>query len=265
MRLIRLLIQNSPQNSFVFRSFRSQKDLIVRVVTIAEDDSVKLSFSNSSSLSIKAPKQQDVSSVLSVIKLKYALLRKREELRRSIINKYSNTAHVAVETTEEFEDVHLFESSKLIDDRTPNIVAWSQASVLKIGDIIYKVQFNTPAVKSMSLPDYIVSGCYIRPHFLLECASLEDCVFTWYRATDNDIELDRNSLANWVKISEGFNYLVSTVDIGYHLKVVCSPREGSRIGLDFASISKNIVESGLKLFPFEERQVYTKSNCDNTQ
>lgn len=260
MRFIRLLFSNSSfRSTFRFLSAQSKNIPFVRVVTVLDEDSIKLSFSNSSTLTIKAPKDQDVSSLLSVIRLKFALHRKRQEMRQAVIRKYSNATHAAVEITEEIEDVCLLDDNKLIDERTPNIEAWSQASLLKIGDASFEVQFNTPIVKNMSLPDYILCGCLIRPHFILECAVLEDCVFTWYRLINNSIHHEDSTTMEWIEVFKGFNYLVAKDDAGCYLKVVCHPNGGS----DFVCISNNTVETVTEVFPFEERQAYTKTVCGN--
>lgn len=263
MRFIRLLIQSSPvKSSFRYHTVRSKNVPFVRVVSLLDEDCIKLSFGNSFAPIIKAPKTQDVSSLLSIIKLKFALQRKREEMRESVVRKFSNAAHTAVEATDDFENICLFENNKLVDERTPNITAWSQASTLKIGDAIYEVHFNTPFVRNLTLPDYIICGCILRPHFMFECATLEDSIFTWYRSRHNVVDNDGCDTTEWIKVGHTFHYLVSSEDVGCYLKVVCSPRSGNKVGLDFVSVSKNVVESGPEMFPFEERHVYTKEICD---
>lgn len=263
MRFIRLFIRSSPvKNTFRYHAVRSKNVPFVRVVSLLDEDCIKLSFSNSSAPMIRAPKGQDVSSVLSIIKLKFALQRKREEIKQSVVRKFSNAAHTAVEITDDYENICLFENNKLVDERTPNITAWSQASTLKIGDAIYEVHFNTPFVKSMTLPDYIICGCILRPHFIFELATLEDSIFAWYRSRSNDVDKDGCDITEWVKVCDTFHYLVSPEDVGCYLKVVCSPRNGNKVGLDFVSVSKNVVESGPEIFPFAERHVYTKEICD---
>lgn len=265
MRFFRLLICSFPvKTSFRFQAVRSKNVPFVRVVSLQDEDCIKLSFSNSSAPMIRAPKSQDVSSVLSIIKLKFALQRKREEIKQSVVRKFSNAAQIAFEATDDYENICLFENNKIVDERTPNITAWSQASILKIGDAIYEVHFNTPFVKSMTLPDYIICGCILRPHFMLECATLEDSIFTWYRSRHNDVANENVGCdaTEWIKVGDTFHYLVSSNDVGCYLKVICSPRNGNKIGLDFVSVSKNVVESGPEIFPFEERHVYTKEICD---
>lgn len=264
MRFIRLLFKNSPiRNAVRLNAAQTRNVPFVRVLSSLDEDSIKLSFSNSSALSIKAPKDQDVSSVLSMIRLKFALHRKREEMKQAIVRKYSNTVHTTVETAEDSEDVYLIENNRLIEEGIPNIEAWSQASILKIGDTSYEIHFNTPFVKSLLLPDYVVVGCITRPHIILECASLEDCIFSWYRSVNNGVNNVNSVSEDWVKIGEGFHYMTTIAEVGCFLKVVCSPRYGNRIGLDFTTISKNIVESGPEVFPFEERHIYTEAICNN--
>lgn len=233
---------------------------VVKVVSLNDDDCIKVSLkiNNSPFLNIKAPKNQHVNSVLSRIKLMAALQRKKQEMKREIIQKYSNTAQVAFETEEEDADVCLIRNNELIDHMTVNIDAWSEASILKIGDLEYEVQYNAPTITNMTLPDYIVSGCILRPHILMECASVEDCIFLWYRS----MSIDKKGNLDWVNVGTAFHYFISNEDIDCHLKLVCTPQKKGKIGQNFTCISKNVVEAGPQVFPFEERHKWTPSISD---
>lgn len=266
MRFIRLLICSSAfQNNYRSYCVRSQLSRVIRVVSSDDDNAIKLSFklsNNSSVLNIKAPKDEDVNTILTRIKLMAALQRKKEEMRRAVFNKYSYEADVVEESEQNMlSDVCLISKDAIIDDKTLNNEAWPQASMLKIGDIEYKVHYNTPFVRSLSLPEFIVSCCIMRPHFLLECASVEDCTFTWYHSAHFDVNSKDND-ASWIKVGEGLHYLTTPEDVGHYLKVICTPRRGNIDGLNVTAVSQSVVEAGPKLFPFEERHIHTQALCD---
>ncbi|KFM61949.1 2',5'-phosphodiesterase 12, partial [Stegodyphus mimosarum] len=248
----------------------------VKVVSIKDDDSIKVTFKylNSYNLIVKRPKDEGVHISLSHIKAKTELINKREEIRRGIVNKYAMTAQTVVETYLDGDtEVSLIKNNEVMNENIPNIEAWSQASMLKVGNDLYEIKYNTPTVVELSLPRHIIAGCPIRPHFILECASLDDCKFTWYRSvTQIDVSRYLNSERKhdilidddkyWLKVNEGFIYFTMKDDIGCYLKVVCTPKQEDRTGPDFAVESDSVVEAGPEMFPFEERHIYTKTLSD---
>ncbi|XP_054716964.1 2',5'-phosphodiesterase 12-like [Uloborus diversus] len=275
MRFFHPVILNSAFRT-AFQSYNNVRKLnsIVKVINTKDDDCIRLTFKYSSSpkLLVKAPKDQNVQTVLNRIKLMVALQRKKEEIRQAVSNKYSATADGSIKTVEEDVDVHLYQNDDLLDESISNDRAWSQASVLKIGEILYEVNYNQPTVTELSLPEHIVAGCPLRPHFILECASLEDCIFKWFRSIlstnfceTNDSLDQRNFFMNddsiWTQVGEDFIYYTTPEDVGCYIKIVCTPRHGSTAGLDFAVMSKRVVESGPDMYPFEIRQAYTKELC----
>ncbi|XP_042912398.2 2',5'-phosphodiesterase 12 [Parasteatoda tepidariorum] len=256
-------------NVLRYNSSHSRNLPIVKVLCLDDDSNIKVSFKmpRSSYLNVKAPKEESCQSLLSRIKLMVNLQRKKEEMRQVVMNKYSNV-QVAVEEAEEDFDVNLIQNNTFMDEKTLNMEAWAQATQLKIGELSFDVKFNFPSVISLNLPEYILSGCSIRPRFRLECANLEDCCFIWYRSQSKDkfndllnihgsgdliIEEDRI----WLKVSEGFIYTTCSDDIGCFLKVVCIPRRGKYVGQDYSTASVGEVQAVPEKLPFEKRQKFT--------
>lgn len=60
-------------------------------------------------------------------------------------------------------------------------------------------------------------------------------------------------------------YLVQSCDVGHQLKVVCTPRNGSRTGPSVQCISKCSVEAGPGYCLFEPRHLYTQMRLPNHQ
>jgi 2',5'-phosphodiesterase len=62
-----------------------------------------------------------------------------------------------------------------------------------------------------------------------------------------------------------FQYLVQPSDIGYKLKVQCTPKSENNIGPPMEVISKNEVQAGPGQCPFEIRHAFTQDACVNNE
>ncbi|GFY50405.1 glucose-repressible alcohol dehydrogenase transcriptional effector [Trichonephila inaurata madagascariensis] len=245
----------------------------IRVVGPTEDDKLMFSFkySSSSNISFKAPKNEKVQMVLTRIKRMVQLQLQKEELNE--IDKFSCSKNCEGKDAIDTLDVFL-QSDSVIDMTVPNIEAWSQASKMSVGGIDYEVTYNIPYVRNLSLPEFIIPGCIIRPHCLLECATFNDSIFTWYRSITKDdaskLKLDPNTkILNenenyWLRIHEGLFYSVSFEDIGCLIRVICTPKQNKLVGLDCSVQSKTTIEAMSNKYPFEERQEYTKLFCKDS-
>ncbi|GFT17844.1 2',5'-phosphodiesterase 12 [Nephila pilipes] len=241
----------------------------IRVSNSTEDDYLIFcfKFSNSSNINFKAPKNEKVQTILTRIKRMAQLQLQKEKLNQMIKFSTSTEGKDAIETL----DVYLHNDS-VIDMTVPNSEAWSQASIMKIGSVDYEVNYNTPFVKILSLPEFIVPRCVIRPHCILECACHNDSTFTWFRSITKDCALKLKHKKNilfeneiyWLQIYEGLFYSVSVEDSGCLLKVICIPKQNNLVGPACSAQSKTSVEPVPNMYPFEERQEYTKSFCEDS-
>lgn len=242
----------------------------IRVVSSNEDDCFVFSFkySSSSNINLKAPKNEKVQMVLTRIKRMVQLQLQKERLFQ--INVSPGNIDTERKDSIGTLDVYL-QNDSVIDMTVPNNEAWSQASMMTIGGVDYEVNYNTPFVKNLSLPEFIIPGCIIRPHCILECATLKDSAFTWFRSITKNhaskLKCDKSNkilIENenyWLQICEGLFYSVSSEDVGCLLKVICTPKLNKLVGPDYSAQSKTTVEPVPNIYPFEERQEYTKSYC----
>ncbi|GIX87076.1 CCR4-Not complex 3'-5'-exoribonuclease subunit Ccr4 [Caerostris extrusa] len=250
-----------------YSSFSSKNNPTIKVVS--DESNISLSFQYFNYLlKLGRPKDEKLEVILSSIKKKAELQHKKE-----IIKQYYTTGGKSIEKSPVKDiDVCLMQNDCVLDSNISNCEAWPQASALSIGDVIYEVSFNIPSIKNLNLPDFLISGCALRPHFELESASQNDSIFTWYRSISEDygkslLQNKNNEILvengkYWKKIHEGYVYFISTDDIGCFLKVVCVPKLNDRTGPECSVESKAVVEAAPE-FPFEERQEHTRTFCDD--
>ncbi|CAL1284914.1 unnamed protein product [Larinioides sclopetarius] len=256
-RAVKLFYRNSSSNA--------KNTPLVKVVSDKEGIRVVFKYFDNY-FKLERPNDETLEETLNRIKLKAELHHKKEIIRLY----YSASGRSIQNEMTKVIDVSLLQNDSIVDSKLPNIDAWSQASALNIGDIVYEVSYNPPTVKTLRLPEFIISGCAVRPHFIFECASLHESAFTWYRSIEensissfkNDDILEENG-KYWKKIHEGYIYFACAEDVGCYLKVVCTPKQDGRTGLDTSAESNTVVEAAPDKFPFEERQENTKSFCEN--
>ncbi|GFY50408.1 2',5'-phosphodiesterase 12 [Trichonephila inaurata madagascariensis] len=246
----------------------SENAQTVKVLNIKDKINIYFRY-NDFPFKLERPITESVNITLSHIKRRAELHHKKELIKQY----YFADGESEVKNSDKEIDVYLKQNDSILNANIPNCEAWAQSSKLVIGDIVYEVNYNPPTVKSLNLPDFMICGCPIRPHFIFECASMTDSVFKWYRSVSEEIGkklLNENSteivIENeryWEKIHEGYMYIICTSDIGCFLKVVCSPKLNGRSGPDCSVESKTVVEVVPNKFPFEERQEYTRTFCDN--
>lgn len=70
---------------------------------------------------------------------------------------------------------------------------------------------------------------------------------------------------SWTEISDKSIYLVQSSDVGFNLKVVCTPRNGSKTGPSAECESTCSVEAGPGVCLFEPRHLYTETRLPNHQ
>lgn len=269
------LLRSPTLRVLLRRSSSINNSPIIKVFSSEEDQNVKVCFKyfNYTNFNLKAPKTESVQNLLSRIKVMVAYQHKKEEIRQSVYNPSSNTD---LKPINKRIDVCLIENNTPLDENLPNENAWTKASKLQVGDTFYEIKYNMPSVTNLSLPVFIISGCPIRPHFILECACLEDSSFCWYRSISKetatelpnegkDSEVLIEDEQYWLKVADGFVYFVAPGDIGHLLKVVCTPGHKDKFGCQYSVQSTGVVEAPPKMFPFEERQVHTKSVCDDSR
>lgn len=132
---------------------------------------------------------------------------------------------------------------------------------MHINNQTYTIAFNFPWIDMIALPTSLLAGCYVYPAKLeIQCHNKTDTTIEWFKddksCTVNEAS-DPSAAAGWTKIGNGSLYLLTVVDVGHKLKVICSPRNGSLVGPSVECISVCMVEAGPGPCPFESRHMFT--------
>lgn len=134
--------------------------------------------------------------------------------------------------------------------------------LLKILDDDFRIDFNSPVVQSLNLPQSILAGFYVYPSKLeLLFADRRQSEFQWYRGkmpkSNNAQQIE------WSPVGSGFSYMAKPDDVGCHLKVVCVPKNSVKAGPPTEIISSCEVQAGPGQCPFDIRHLFTQKKLTN--
>ncbi|KAL2745648.1 hypothetical protein V1477_006039 [Vespula maculifrons] len=124
---------------------------------------------------------------------------------------------------------------------------------LVIFDTTFVIKKNMPIVNVITLPSSLLSGFPLYPNkFESLYTNKKLSIFKWYK---NDIN-DPKKI--WLHIGDGYLYTPNASDIGYRLKLNCTPRNETESGPSIEVESKKVVEAGPGNCPFDTRHMFTK-------
>ncbi|XP_072743590.1 2',5'-phosphodiesterase 12 [Anoplolepis gracilipes] len=125
---------------------------------------------------------------------------------------------------------------------------------LVIFEKTFLVKLNAPYIINIALPSSILVGFPVYPFkFDTLYTDRKLSIFDWYK---NDPIKNKPNL--WTHIGTGYTYVPKLSDIGCNLKINCQPRNNTDSGSNMEVESKNVVEAGPGLCPFEIRHQFTK-------
>ncbi|XP_041671463.1 2',5'-phosphodiesterase 12 isoform X2 [Cheilinus undulatus] len=158
--------------------------------------------------------------------------------------------------------VKLFYEGAEVADTVLNSEAWQDGAVLQVGDLRYSVQRNAPTFTNAELPVSLLAGFPVCPNLEVEFGNLGDCEFTWYKENTPNTSSEAAAEApsddsSWTKVGCGRVHVPSNQDIGYRLKLCCTPKDGERSGVVKELISVGAVEAGPGVCTFDNRHAYT--------
>ncbi|XP_065077061.1 2',5'-phosphodiesterase 12 [Ochlerotatus camptorhynchus] len=139
-----------------------------------------------------------------------------------------------------------------------NKVRNEEQILLKILDDDFRIDFNSPSVQSINLPQSILAGFYVYPSKLeLIFAEREQSEFQWYRGkmpkSNNAQQIE------WTPVGSGFSYRAKPDDVGCHLKIVCVPKNAHKAGPPTEVVSSCEIQAGPGQCPFDIRHLFTQS------
>ncbi|XP_035518581.1 2',5'-phosphodiesterase 12 [Morone saxatilis] len=155
-----------------------------------------------------------------------------------------------------------------VDHTVLNAEAWQDGSVLQVGDVQYSVQRNPPTLTTAELPVSVLAGFPVCPTLEVEFGNLQDSEFIWFKEDVSNRSCSEatgavpGQEASWTQIGSGRVYVPSNQDIGYRLKLRCTPRDGGRSGSAKELISVGAVEAGPGVCTFDNRHAYTVKEAE---
>ncbi|PSN55444.1 hypothetical protein C0J52_05705 [Blattella germanica] len=140
-------------------------------------------------------------------------------------------------------------------------VIFSEGLALKLLDLEFPVILNAPWVNLVTLPGSIMAGFPAYPlKFEVQFSEKSSCHFSWHK--NSNITKDKNIPTDWSEVGAGYYYTPDTKDIGFYLKLICTPRNGDIIGPPTEIVSNNPVEAGPGTCPFELRHAFTRERLN---
>lgn len=235
----------------------------VVVHSLPDDDSMTISFvHDGKQRHMKRAKDEVLEKSLKRISLSIQNAKKKSKKEKK----------EGVSATQDvIQAVSLWFSNEKVCDDLPNEVAWKDGSVLKLGERQLPVEVNPPTVISLSLPSHIMADFPIFPVVELQFATIDSCLYTWYRSInpiDNSASASplQPSECHWEEVGSSFFYKPSLSDIGCYLKLVCTAGKEERMSsVHKEAISSVKVSAGPGICPFEDRHLYTAKKLNKGQ
>ncbi|XP_039652930.1 2',5'-phosphodiesterase 12 isoform X1 [Perca fluviatilis] len=170
--------------------------------------------------------------------------------------------------TPEHVVVKLVYDGQEVADTELNSAAWQDGAVLHVGGCKYAVQRNAPTWTTAELPVSLLAGFPVCPNLEVEFGNLQDCEFTWYKENAPYTSSPEAAAAvpgqdsGWTEVGCGRVHVPTNRDIGYRLKLRCTPRDGGRSGVAKELVSAGAVEAGPGVCTFDNRHAYTVKEAE---
>ena len=229
---------------------------IAAVRSVEEEDFLTISFSHEGK---QRKMQRSKSEILSKALTRIELSSKKKAKKAK-----KNVECNATGDTEE-GNATLWLNGELVDSSLTNEIAWQDGATLNIGAETFTVEVNPPTVKSLLLPDNIMSGFPVMPYLELEFGEKQYCRYKWYKSTNDgdeqasSIPASAKEILNWEEVGNEFLYTPSILDVGCYLKLACAPGNGRRASDVMSEMtSSSTVAAGPGYCPFDSRHMYTK-------
>lgn len=236
--------------------YLTSKMPIANVRSVEEEAFLTISFSyEGKQRKMQRSKSEILSKALTRIEL--SSKKKAKKAKKNVECKENGDA--------EEGNASLWLNGEPVDLSLTNETAWKDGASLKIGAETFTVEVNPPTVKSLLLPENIMSGFPVMPYLELEFGDKQYCRYKWYKSTnDSDdqassVPASAKEILNWEEVGNEFLYTPSVLDVGCYLKLTCAPGNAKRVS-DVASemTSSLTVAAGPGFCPFDARHMYTK-------
>ena len=234
---------------------------LVAVRSVKGEENLTISFSyGGKQRKMQRNKGEIVSKALSRIKLS---IKKKTKMSR-------NSSGDCECPEENDQNVNLWFNGELIDTSLTNTAAWKDGATLTIGENSFTVKVNPPTMKSLHLPESIMSGFPVMPLMELEFSTKQHCIYTWFKSIScseekaSSVPLSASEILSWEVVGNDFLYSPTILDIGCFLKLTCIPGNEDRLSDVKSDVTSLVtVSAGPGNCPFDTRHTYTNKPTDN--
>ena len=236
--------------------YLTSKMPIANVRSVEEEAFLTISFSyEGKQRKMQRSKSEILSKALTRIEL--SSKKKAKKAKKNVECKENGDA--------EEGNASLWLNGEPVDPSLTNETAWKDGASLKIGAETFTVEVNPPTVKSLLLPENIMSGFPVMPYLELEFGGKQYCRYKWYKSTnDSDdqassVPASAKEILNWEEVGNEFLYTPSVLDVGCYLKLTCAPGNAKRVSDVTSEMTSSLtVAAGPGFCPFDARHMYTK-------
>ncbi|KAA8593270.1 hypothetical protein FQN60_009386 [Etheostoma spectabile] len=143
--------------------------------------------------------------------------------------------------------VKLFNEGQEVAETVLNSEAWQDGAVLHVGGCKYAIQRNAPTLTTAELPVSLLAGFPVCPNLEVDPEAASE-------VPGKD--------SGWTEVGCGRVHVPSNQDIGYRLKLRCTPKDGGRSGVAKELVSVGAVEAGPGVCTFDNRHAYTVKEAE---
>nr|XP_054752609.1 2',5'-phosphodiesterase 12-like [Lytechinus pictus] len=235
----------------------------VRCVEGEEHMNISFSYRNKQS-SLNRPINEALEKSLTRIQ---STLKKHldKEMKKRKKMKLDDSASSVLMNVDELDISLVSNENDPIDVDVLNESAWRDGAVLSVGDIQYEVCRNFPTIQRLHLPSFVLVGCPVFPRITSEFTKGEECSYTWFRQVnkqlgDKDMNdaTDNGENPNWLEVGQHKTYTPTSLDVGSKLKLLCTPKNGEKVGEEKECVTMRAVKCGPEMYPFQKRHEFTK-------
>lgn len=258
-----LSTQLLPFRTSCLSRYFTSKMSVAAVRSVEEEDFLTISFSyEGKQRKMQRSKSEILSKALTRIEL--SSKKKAKKAKKNVECNETGDAEEGNAT--------LWLNGELVESSLTNETAWKDGATLKIGAETFTIEVNPPTVKSLLLPDNIMSGFPVMPYLELEFGDKQYCRYKWYKSTNDSDEqassvpASAKEILNWEEVGNEFLYTPSILDVGCYLKLTCAPGNVRRVSDVTSEMTSSVtVAAGPGFCPFDARHMYTKKqNADHS-
>lgn len=242
----------------------------VRCVAGEENMNISFSYRNKQS-SLNRPQNEALEKALARIQCTLKKHLDKEVKKRKKMKLDDSASPLNPNENDELNVSLISNDNTFIDVNVLNEKAWRDGAVLSVGEMQYEVCRNFPSVLRLYLPSFVLVGCPVFPRITTEFVKEEWSTYQWFRQVNKDMsEKDGNKESSndttktekdheWLEVGQRKTYTPTLSDVGSKLKLLCTPKNGEKVGEGKECVTMRAVKCGPEVYPFQKRHEFTKN------